>query len=70
MEGLRLIERVETLTQCQACGKLHTAKVIKNEEGIYKIWCSDCQDVVTHLDLESEENKYLYININLDKRYY
>lgn len=70
MEELRWIERVETLTQCQACGKVHTAKVIKNEEGIYKIWCSDCHDVVTHLDLENESDKYLYININLDAKYY
>lgn len=64
------IEYKNTLLQCQECGKIYVAKIKSTDDGFVHLWCSECQQVTTQLDLENEDDKYMYLNINVDPSYY
>ena len=59
--------------QCQSCGNLHKVDITKYniEDDIYvKTKCTQCNTKSTHLLLGCEDDVYLYINLNVDPRYY
>lgn len=64
------IEHEKTLLQCQECGRIYEATIKKTDDGFVRVWCSHCQAIVTHIDLENEDDKYLFINVNVDPSYY
>jgi hypothetical protein len=73
MEEVRVndqLEYIETLLQCQICGNIHIVKAIQTEDGFVKSWCGMCHEITTHLDIKNENDKYLYMNINIDPRCY
>lgn len=59
--------------QCQECGYTHQEDDAFNIEDqlFVQKYCPKCRDGTTHLWVgENSEDKYLYGNIILDKRYY
>ena len=65
----------EAFYQCTECGHIHRAqvdKVIDLENDLhYATYCPRCKKVKKHLWAgEDESDKYLYMDINLDERYY
>lgn len=59
--------------QCQSCGDLKQVDTSKYkiEDDIYiRMKCTKCNNKSAHLLLGSKDDVYLYINSNVDPRYY
>lgn len=63
--------RQKTFIQCQYCGNVYLiADKISIEESIVESECPSCNGNVGLNCGDKEEDLYLYMNPNLDKRYY
>lgn len=65
----------EALYQCSECGHIHRARVDKvidlDNDLHYATYCTKCKEVTKQLWVgEDETDKYLYMDIILDQRYY
>lgn len=62
----------KTYVQCTQCGKVYTLnKYIPFEIDYLKSFCPDCSKATKHLNLgQNEEDKYIYMDVNIDSRYY
>ena len=62
----------KTYVQCTQCGNVHYINdYIPFEKDYLKSFCPNCCEATTHLNLgQNEEDKYIYMDINLDSRYY
>ena len=63
----------EGWAQCQVCGYLHKVKTKDtSEDDLYiEEHCPRCRDGTKHLWCgESQEDVYIYYNLNADPRYY
>lgn len=58
--------------QCQLCGFIHHEKTRFNINDLYvEMPCPCCHELSRHLWVgDKEEDKYLYMNVNIDQRYY
>lgn len=60
-----------TYVQCQYCGHIYRiANKVSIEDSIIQSECPRCGDMVGLNLGDQEEDIYLYINSNLDLRYY
>ena len=60
-----------TLVQCQSCGKIYQiADKVSIEKSIIQSVCPRCGDYVGLNCGDKEEDIYIYMNSNLDERYY
>lgn len=65
----------EALYQCSECGHIHRAhigKVIDLDNDLYyATYCQKCKKIEKHLWVgEDESEKYIYMDMILDERYY
>lgn len=60
----------EEFYQCQQCGTIYKAKAKHTEDGFVKLWCDYCRESTIQLNIGEQDEIYLYLNINLDNRYY
>lgn len=60
-----------TWIQCQDCGRIYRISRQVSEEELYVVaYCSECESRIG-LNLGCDENdKYYYMNLNLDSRYF
>ena len=60
-----------TFVQCQSCGEIYqTVDKVSIEKSIIQSVCPVCGECVGLNCGDKEEDIYIYINTNLDKRYY
>ena len=60
-----------TWVQCQSCGKIYQiADKVSIEKSIIQSVCPRCEDYVGLNCGDKEEDIYIYMNPNLDERYY
>lgn len=60
-----------TWVQCQSCGKIYQiADKVSIEKSIIQSVCPRCGDYVGLNCGDKEEDVYIYMNLNLDERYY
>lgn len=64
-------KKIKTFIQCQTCGRIYRIPQAIPIEKLYVLTnCPDC-GVTTGLNLgDNKEDVYLYMNNNLDSRYY
>jgi hypothetical protein len=64
-------EKQSTWVQCQNCGNIYQiADKVSIEESIIQSECSRCGECVGLNCGDKEEDIYIYMNPNLDERYY
>ena len=64
-------ERQSTFVQCQSCGEIYQiAGNISIEKSIIQSMCPRCGEYVGLNCGDNENDIYLYMNPNLDERYY
>lgn len=58
--------------QCCSCGAVHYIEYPYKVDELYStFWCGECEDEVKHLWVgESIDDKYLYMDITKDERYF
>lgn len=60
-----------TFVQCQSCGNIYQiADKVSIEKSIIQSVCPRCGESIGLNCGDKEEDIYLYMNINLDERYY
>lgn len=60
-----------TWVQCQSCGKIYQiADKVSIEKSIIQSVCPRCDECVGLNCGDKEEDVYIYMNPNLDERYY
>lgn len=67
--------RQEANYQCTVCGEIHSTRMDKvidlGDDIYYATVCPHCRGVMTHLWVgDNDEDKYLWADVTLDKRYY
>ena len=65
----------EALYQCSECGHIHRARVDKvidlDDNLYYATYCQKCKTIEKHLWVgEDESEKYIYMDIILDEKFY
>lgn len=61
-----------TLVQCTNCGEINYINwYIPFSKDYIKLFCPKCKEYHMQLNLgQNEDDKYLYMDINIDQRYY
>ena len=70
-----LLQEVQSNYQCVNCGHIHHVQadnvIDLGDDLYYATYCPECRDVVKHLWVgDNEVDKYMYMDIDLDQRYY
>ena len=61
-----------TFVQCMCCGSINESyRYISFKKDYVDLFCNHCDGYTRHLNLgQNEDDKYLYMDINMDQRYY